>query len=298
MRVPSLLVVTLAPLFVSLIAPAALAASPAGKPVKRVAKRADAPYVLPAPSPKSEPLPPLPPPPPSSASALAPAIVAPFPPPAPPAAPAPLARPVVTASAPAPPEVDRASADPHAVKPTGFVLQLGSGVVAPASPFARGLRTFSPGVGFDFRFGGYASQHVGLLVGFRGSYGHSGSDCGRGCGKGYSLQVPVLLQLAQDRTRGLYGEVGLGLGTKFGAADDDAKYSISSPLEFKLGMGYRLAGPNGTRRSATLDMNLGLDIGTMNHMEVTTAGKKLEGSLDDAKTHTVVAFSLIAHFAL
>jgi hypothetical protein len=282
---PSSLV--LAPVLVVLLASSAHAASPPSG-VKRVAKRAAAaPYVLPAPAPKDESLPALPPPPPAAAPA-------PLPPPSAPVQlevlPAGGADRVVTAPA---------ASRPDDVKPTGFVLQLGAGVLAPASAFVRGTATMGPGVSFDLRLGTYLSPHFGVLVGFRGSYAHSGGLCGDGCSKGYSYQAPVMLQFAQrDRTRGVYGEMGLGFGTTYGGSGDDFMLQLSTPVEFKSGIGYRLPAANDARRPATLDLNLAMDVGTMRNVKARAGGVSFEGSLDDAPTHVVIALSLISHFSL
>jgi len=288
MRLSSLSSVAIAPVLVALVASGAHAASPSPSGVKRVAKRAAAPaYVLPAPTPKEEPLPPLPPPPPSSSSSSA---SAPLPPPFPP----------VQTTTPADADLPAASVgSTKEVKPTGAVLQFGSGVLVPASSFLPGLSTIGPGMAFDLRVGAYATPHLGIVAGFRGSYGHKMGGCGEGCAKGYSLQVPIMLQFAQkDRARGLYGELGLGFATTYGGSGDGYTYSVSSPVELKLGMGYRLSGANDTRSSLTLDLNFGMDIGKVDKAKLTTGAARYEGSVDNASTHLVVALSLISHFSL
>ena len=274
---------------VTVVASSASTASPSAAGAKRVAKPSTAvAFALPAPTPKDEPLPALPALPPASS----PSSVTPAPPP--PASPLP-SIPVHDAYA----SPDVAAATTPEVKPTGFVLQFGTGVLVPASSFAPGISTVGPGLAFDLRLGGYATPHFGILVGFRGSFGHDSGICGDPCDKGYSLQVPVMLQFAQqDRARGLYGEVGLGFGTTYGGSGHGVTYELSSPLELKLGTGYRVSGANGTRRSATLDLNFGMDIGALDHAKLTAGSAKYDGSIDHASTHVVVALSLIAHFSL
>lgn len=182
-------------------------------------------------------------------------------------------------------------------KPSGWVLQLGSGGLFPATSFVPGAKTLGPGVSFDVRLGYYPASHIGVLVGFRGSYGHEVSGCGDSC-SGYSLQVPVMLQFAaQDRARGAYGELGVGLGTTYGGAAGGATYSLSSPVEMKVGFGYRFAGSGGARRSTTLDLNLGLDIGSITSEEVRAADLSYSGKVNGA-THVVLALSAIMHFSL
>ena len=288
MRLSNLVSVAVSPVLVLLIASGAHAGSPSASGVKRAAKRStEVAFALPAPTLKDDPLPALPPP--SPSSFVAPVTLAPLPPPFPPA------RPTVDAAISA----DVGAVTTPEVKPTGIVLQFGSGVLAPTSSFAPGTSTIGPGIAFDVRLGAYATPRVGILVGFRGSVGHDSGICGETCNKGYSLQVPVMLQFAQkDRARGLYGEIGLGFGTTYGGSGNGVTYELSSPLELKLGAGYRVSGANGTRRSVTLDLNFDVDIGTVDHAKLTAASKKYDGSIDDASTHAVVAFSLIAHFSL
>ncbi len=295
MRLSSLASVAAFPVLLALsIAPSAHAASPPSAGVKRVAKRSPAaPYALPAPAPKDELLPALPPPPPSATAPSAPMvqISAPLPPPFPPTeSPAMPVRDAVSPNA--------AVATTPEVKATGCILQFGMGVLAPTSSFATGASTIGPGASFDLRVGGYATPHVGILVGFRGSYGHDSKLCGESC-KGYSIQAPVILQFAEkDRTRGLYGEIGVGFGTTYGGSGNGVTYELSTPLELKLGAGYRLAGANGVRRSATLDLNFGMDVGKIDHAKLTADGAKYDGPVEGATTHLVVAFSLISHFSL
>lgn len=278
---------SLVPVFVVLLASSAHAASPPSG-VKRVAKRAAAtPYVLPAPAPKDESLPALPPPPPAAAPA-------PLPPPS-----APVQLELRSAAEADHAVVVPAASGPNDVKSTGLVLQFGAGVLAPAFAFAPGTATMGPGVSFDVRVGTYATPHLGVLVGFRGSYGHSGGLCGDECSKGYSLQVPLMLQFAQrDRTRGAYLELGLGFGTTYGGSGDGFTYALSTPIEFKSGIGYRLSGANDARRRLTLDLNLGMDIGSMSHAKLRAGDVSYDGPIDKAPTHVVVALSLISHFSL
>lgn len=288
MRLSSLASIAFVPVLVLLAPSSAHAASPSGSGLKRVAKGSGAvAFALPAPTPKDEPLPPLPPPPPSAS----PVTLAPPSPSASPPSPVPFA------DARGNPDV--AAATTPEVKPTGLVLQFGAGVLAPASSFAPGSSTFGPGVAFDLRLGGYATPHFGVLVGFRGSFGHDSNICGDACDKGYSLQVPVMLQFAQnDRARGLYGEIGLGFATTYGGSGHGVTYELTSPIELKLGTGYRVAGANGARRSVTLDLNFGIDIGTVDHAKLTAGTATYDGAIDSASTHVVVACSLISHFSL
>ena len=182
-------------------------------------------------------------------------------------------------------------------KPSGWVFSFGSGGLFPATSFVPGAKALGPGVSFDVRLGYYPAAHIGLVVGFRGSYGHEVSGCVDSC-SGYSLQVPVMLQLAaQDRTRGIYAELGVGVATTYAGAGGGATYSLSSPAEMKVGFGYRFAGSGGARRSTTLDLNLGVDVGSITSAEVHAAGRSYSGKVDGAM-HVVLALSAIMHFSL
>jgi hypothetical protein len=161
-----------------------------------------------------------------------------------------------------------------------------------------GVKTLGPGVSFDARLGYYVTPHVGILVGVRGSYGHQDPGCSGDSCNGYSLQVPLMVQFAgTDRTRGVYVEVGIGLGTTYGASTEGAVYKLSSPAELKLGLGYRLAGAGGARRTTTLDLNIGADFGSITSAEISTNAGSYSGSVDGT-THVVVALSVSSHFSL
>ncbi|MEA2747503.1 MAG: hypothetical protein QOI41_1646 [Myxococcales bacterium] len=184
------------------------------------------------------------------------------------------------------------------VKPTGFVMQLGTGGLVPTSAFVKGVPTLGPGISLDLRVGYYATPHFGILVGFRGSYGHEISGCGDSCPGGYSLQAPVMLQfISKDRTRGVYVEVGVGLGTTYAGTVGSGSYSLSSPIEMKAGLGYRFPGPGGAGRSATVDLNFGADGGSITSAEVHTKEGTTSAKVD-GPTHAVIAMSAIVHFSL
>ncbi|MDB4935397.1 MAG: hypothetical protein JWP87_2369 [Labilithrix sp.] len=272
----------------------------------RVSKRGAPPRVLPAPLPKPEPvavtaLPQLPPAelsatsyaPVTTTSADVPNVEVVTAPPPPVALAAPPAHETIAPKTPAPSVA-------AGVKPSGFVLQFGSGLLAPATGFAAHTSTVAPGLSFEARLGLYVSPHVGILGGFRGSYGHSNGMCSSAdsC-KGYSMQAPVLLQFAhKDRAHGLYGEIGVGLATKFGGFGDGYSFALSSPAELKLGMGYRIAGSGDVALPATLDMAMGLDVGEMTQVEAQVGTTKLKADIAERTTHVIVALSLIAHFSL
>jgi hypothetical protein len=187
----------------------------------------------------------------------------------------------------------------HEVSPSGFVLSLGSGALVPTSTFITGLRPLGPGVAFEARLGYYPTSHLGILTGIRASYGHAISGCA-GCDGGYSTQVPVMIQLAAtDRTRGFYAEVGVGLATTYaGTIGGGTTYSFSSPVEGKLGFGYRVAGGRGAALATTADFNVGADVGSIDTAEVKTKTGGVLTDKSDQPAHAVIAMSLRLHFSL
>jgi len=304
-------------------APSSAAAAPAATG-KRIAKRAGttatgaSPRVLLAPLPKADVLPPLPPVPRDvtaittvTSASIGVGAGGPGDPGAPAAAPAgaPETLPALPAGQPgmgagaAPPARDAVVMPPRTasapeVKPTGWVIQLGSGALVPATSFISGLRPLTPGVTFELRLGYYATPHFGILTGVRASYGHEVLRCSE-CNAGYSTQVPVILQFAEDRTHGVYGELGLGLATNYsGPAGGGATYSFSSPVEAKLGAGYRFAGAHGARPATTADLNVGVDVGSIGSAELKTKSGSVVSDDGDEPTHVVVALSLLVHFSL
>ena len=185
------------------------------------------------------------------------------------------------------------------VKPSGFVVQLGGGVLAPTQSFVAGMRTIGPGASTELRLGYYVSPHFGILLGVRGSYGHALAGAGDSS-NGYSVQVPVLFQIAAtDRTRGVYFDFGVGLGTTYGGtAGEGLSYTLTSRVEGKFGIGYRIGGmSSGARSPFSVDLNLGMDVGAINSVKVDTS----EGSFSDTTdqpVHVAVALSALLHFSL
>jgi len=300
----------LAPVVLTLgaLAPSASHAAPAAA-TKRVSHR-----VLPAPLPKDEVLPPLPPVA-RDVTAITSITSAPLSPwtsgagstsggaPASGAgseALAPLAAgtPTTTASAPAHADVVSAVDVVREVKPSGFVLQIGGGVLAPTQSFTGGMRPIGPGAATELRVGYYATPHFAILMGVRGSYGHELAGAGSSS-QGYSLQAPVLFQIAaKDRTRGVYFDVGVGLGTTYGgSAGSGVTYTLTSPVEGKFGLGYRIGGAGAARSPVSLDFNIGMDVGAIDNVEIETSDGSFSGK-GDKPVHVVVACSALLHFSL
>jgi hypothetical protein len=186
------------------------------------------------------------------------------------------------------------------VKPSGFVVQIGGGVLAPTQSFVSGMRTIGPGASTELRLGYYVSPHFGILLGVRGSYGHALAGAGDSS-TGYSVQVPVLFQIAAtDRTRGVYFDFGVGLGTTYGGtAGDGVSYTLTSRVEGKFGIGYRIGGASsGAPRSPfSVDLNLGMDVGAINGVKVETSERSFSDTTDEP-VHVALALSALLHFSL
>ena len=250
-----------------------------GATAKRVARRAAL-----APQPAPTPAEPLPAPPPS---ALPPAL--------------PIST-TTTSSASVP---ATSAAEPPAapvadeISPYGFVLAIGTSLVVPMTGFVEGSESLGRGIALDARAGYYLSKHVGIVGGFRGGLGHR--VCSDDSCHGYSLQLPVMVQYsATNRTRGFYGEAGVGLFTTYSTSAGDATVTVSTPVELKLGAGYCLGGSGRSAldRALSADLRLGVDLGRMTSAEIERGSQSYSGSIDHPTVHVVVALGLMGHFAL
>ena len=177
------------------------------------------------------------------------------------------------------------------------MFELGTEIVVPATTFAPGS-TVGPGVGFDLRGGYYVSPHVGIVAGMRLSVAHHISGCD-GC-KGSGFQLPVVVQLAASRTRGIYGEAGVGLLSFYEAEKGNMKATVSTPVVLKAGGGYRIgsSGSSQFERSLSADIRLGVDVGRMTSTALEVGNSKSSASIDDPTIHVVVGAGVIGHFAL
>lgn len=293
--------VALGPLFIALVtrealAAGTLAAAPAAGPAvpsaapsaKRTAKRAP-PLARPSAPTATEALPPLP----ASAPPHAPLV----------------STTTTTSAAPivggepdsVPPKAEAPGARvSHEVSPDGLVSSIGTGLIVPANAFVEGGAPLGAGVALEGRAGYYVTKHIGFVGGFRGSFAHKVSGCAADSCKGYSLQVPLMVQLAATRARGAYGEAGVGLFTKYAMSAGDVSAKVSSPVELKLGGGYRIGGSGSSLldRALAADLNLGVDIGRMTGADVQVGSRSASASIDHPTIHVVVAFGVRGHFAL
>jgi len=101
-------------------------------------------------------------------------------------------------------------------------------------PFIEGGDVFGPGLGLDLRAGYYVTPHIAIVGGLRLS-SHIVKSC-EGC-KGAGIQLPVLVQFAASRTRGIYGEAGVGLLSIYAVSKGDTTARIATPVVLKLDIG-------------------------------------------------------------
>lgn len=143
--------------------------------------------------------------------------------------------------------------------------------MVPTTPFLEGGDVFGPGLGLDLRAGYYMTPHIGIVGGLRLS-SHIVKSC-EGC-KGAGIQLPVLVQFAASRTRGVYGEAGVGLLSIYAVSKGDTTARIATPVVLEL------------------------DIGRMASVSANAGKSSSSASIDKPTFHVVAAAGLIGHFAL
>ena len=187
------------------------------------------------------------------------------------------------------------------VDPTGLVVSANLLALAPTSPLIEGGKTPTAGVGIEFRIGGYFSEHVGVTGGFRVSGGHMLCHTGADICNGLGLQIPVMLEIAQARNNGLYGEVGVGLLTAFTYNQDSTTMRIWTPAVLKGGLGYRIGNlsKGDFERKLAVDIRFGIDVGRMTNASF-EGFTNIDGSGDipDPATFVAAGLSVGAHFSL
>ena len=195
------------------------------------------------------------------------------------------------------------AAAPTEVTPTGIDLAIGAGALLPATSFTSGSgETLLGGASLEAHVGYYFMSHLGVVRGFRGSLGHQIRGCSDSdkC-SGYSLQVPVMLEIAANhRARGFYGAAGVGLLTTYSTSAGDVTATLHSPLELKLGVGYRVGSGNKSafERMLAVDINAGVDIGRVTSADLQVGSNEASGSIDNPTVHVVVALGVSGHFSL
>lgn len=142
------------------------------------------------------------------------------------------------------------------------------------------------------------TPHIGIVGGLRLS-SHIVKSC-EGC-TGAGIQLPVLVQFAASRTRGIYGEAGVGLLSIYAVSKGDTTARIATPVVLKLGGGFRLgsSGSSTLERQVSADLHLGVDIGRMTSVSVNAGKSSSSASIDEPTFHVgSAAAGLIGHFAL
>jgi hypothetical protein len=214
-------------------------------------------------------------------------------------------------SRPAPTAAETAATPPDPEKGLrGWNIDLRTSLVLPMGSFADepglGMGDFGPGAGVALTLGGYLTPHVGVLGGFRGTFGHDGvSGCHNGitkdsnCG-GSTLQIPLLVEYAfVNRRSGLYARGGVGLFTTYKAYGDAGKYSFSNDYpELKAGIGYRIEG-GPAKGLFGLDVFVDGDVGKFTSLSAHTASGGVDGDVasDKRAYHAMIELGVGIHFS-
>jgi len=214
--------------------------------------------------------------------------------PAPLAAPADLAANALPAIPYAEPESER----------YGFVLDFGTGLVVPWGEYGKGASATSFGAGLanTLKLGGFFSSHLGINGGVRFSYKHQGmSGCTdqekQECG-GFTYQFPVVAEYAfSTRKAGLYLQAGLGLLSTYSAYGFAQTLKVSSPFDYKVGLGYRWSQQsvreNFTRPSrVSFDVYANLDFGSFERV----ARYREEAEITAKSTHYMAELGVGLHW--
>lgn len=183
---------------------------------------------------------------------------------------------------------------------TGFVIAPGAGLAVLGGQLAKDAEIGAVLATFELQVGGYFSPKVGLLVGVKGGYGSITEGCA-GC-SALAYQFPIVLEYAfRDRVRGAYFLGGLALGTTYIATTGSRseKLTFSTPVDFKLGLGYRIPRSTGARAAKeALDLRFGLDFGTFKSLDYSSGGKRLSGDIasSDRAGHVTLGLNVGYHF--
>jgi hypothetical protein len=195
-------------------------------------------------------------------------------------------------AAPAPAPAPDALPTPASPSPSGVTFDMGLGGKVLGGQIVQGVDFTSVQSTVAVKLGVYVTQHVGLSVAAEGGYGKM-SD---GFDNAYSIRVPVRVEYAaNDRFHGVYLDGGLSFVNKLGAstggtASSDASpvtLEASAPLETSFGVGYRIP-----YAVASLDLRLGLDVGTYTEIAAHSADVSAEGPVDPAKQAMHYAINL------
>ena len=188
------------------------------------------------------------------------------------------------------------------VAPTGLVLSGSLVTLAPLTPLAEGGKVLTAGVGLDLRVGGYFTNHLGLTAGFRVSAGHMVCHDNKELCSGDAVQLPLMLEIAQARNNGLYGEIGAGFLTAYLFGKDPSYMRIWTPAVLKGGLGYRIGNlaKGEFERQLAVDVRLGADVGSMTNYSIEGFSdvKDASGSVAHPTLYLSAGLSVGAHFSL
>lgn len=241
---------------------------------------------------KADPLPPLPTP----AVSASPATALP----APEAAPAT----PITSNVAAPIEADKPTTTQF--RQTGFVMSFGTGISYLGGDIVKNLALSGALATFSFKLGVFVSPHVGIMSGIEGAYGSLFDGCANDC-KAYAFRVPLYVEYAQSRRRGVHLDAGVKLVNAFGAFTDTENkpnapietFTMSSPIDYSLGLGYRFAPSVQERVSgASFDVRLGVDFGQFAKVDYDGGGRSVGGTINDSSRamHYTAGLELNYHF--
>lgn len=232
----------------------------------------------------------------------------PVPTPEPPAAPAP-----AVAPSDMPPTKDAPAASAPSVEATAgpsFVLAFGGGVSVVGGSIAEDIGLGGLLTTLDVKAGAYFTPRFGVLAGVQAGYGLLWEGCSETCLNAVHYQFPVVAQYAfEDRRRGVYVEGGFGFVSTYLASTDSSKQpdvptetlSLSTPFDFKLGVGYRIPGPSQDGKPATnaVDIRLGIDFGKFRSLEYKSIVGEVEGDIRSERqaTHFNIGLNAVYHFA-
>ena len=188
------------------------------------------------------------------------------------------------------------------VDPTGLTISGSLIALAPLTGLVDGTSAPTAGVGIELRLGYYVSDHVGISGGLRISDGHMICHDDEDLCNGIGVQLPLMLQFAQSRNDGLYGEVGVGLLTAYLYGKDPSFMRIWTPAVLKTGVGYRVGNlaKGDFERKLSIDILFSADLGRMTNVSIEGFSDvpDTSGSIANPSTYVSAGLSVGAHFSL
>jgi hypothetical protein len=156
----------------------------------------------------------------------------------------------------------------------GVHFSFGTDVAVLAGAIAQGWTGTGAYALLSIRAGYYFTDHLGLIAGVQAGTGGLLDGCGSStCSNAVAFQFPLLAQWAFDsRSHGPYVEGGIALAPTYIASTQDgdgqspAALRFDSPLDLKLGVGYRWRAPHGA-----FELRAELDVGRFTYASANTA---------------------------